>query len=380
MPRYFTTYLKGPEIVDDIYLNKAKNGQFDSRMEAETVGGVQLRNCRPFQAKPQEDRLITFELEENESKIYQEKSPEEKEKLLKETVEALSNIVKQAITDKTILDQGSTLAIAVLEKDQYTVVNLGDSEVIEVRIGQDTQSVRTVNQLHDLTADNPEFKRVGRETQIFPMDQRLNGTLAVSRSIGDIFYEPYGLSHIPQIDTQPYALNEGETVYIIVTSDGLKQKTYDRSNGKTFGLKNEGIADIVKEYRTKTLGTLSLALANEARHQKSNDDISILTTKITSEGRPAQVSVLGVFDGHGKKFGHQVSQFLKDHFKSFFLAFLKSKPLPEWGFEAPLSTPSKTYTPHAQASSSSSSQASSSNSLVPDFEQELDEKTDKLAL
>ncbi|KAL7172456.1 hypothetical protein ACSBR2_032030 [Camellia fascicularis] len=50
---------------------------------------------------------------------------------------------------------------------------------------------------------------------------RVNGQLAVSRSIGDVKFKSYGVLSLPEVDWRPLTRNDS---YLVVSSDGIYEK------------------------------------------------------------------------------------------------------------------------------------------------------------
>lgn len=113
-------------------------------------------------------------------------------------------------------NDGCTLALVTrdpIERHVVTVTTLGDSRVIIIskRDGVETMQVH-----EDHNTNNR--REVERVQQYAPLSkQRLDGSLMLTRSLGDLRYVKFGLSHIPDISV--IALDADDVV--VIGSDGL---------------------------------------------------------------------------------------------------------------------------------------------------------------
>ncbi|XVE68656.1 hypothetical protein DITRI_Ditri09bG0086300 [Diplodiscus trichospermus] len=95
---------------------------------------------------------------------------------------------------------GCTSVIVVVANNQILVANVGDSKV--VLCSQKFHSLQDI-----------------REATGVP---RVNGQLAVSRSIGNLHYKRFGVIAVPEvIDWQPLNRNDS---YLVISSDGIFEK------------------------------------------------------------------------------------------------------------------------------------------------------------
>jgi serine/threonine protein phosphatase PrpC len=207
---------------------------------------------------------------------------------------------------------GSTGVVAVIESKtgRCNIGNLGDSEVIVVHFNKEgsLKYAKTLNRLHNVT----EVRGLERlkDAGYPPLENnRIAGRLELTRSFGDMKYQDYGLSDDPELILFKPELEEGDELYYIISSDGIRYK--DRLSKKQ-PLSNEGIAQLIQENRKLPLDQLAFSLTREAKDKRSaNDNISILISKIPLIPDTNELSLFAVFDGHG---GSSVSQVLNISF------------------------------------------------------------------
>jgi len=93
-----------------------------------------------------------------------------------------------------------------------TIAHVGDSRVV-IRIAGKAQRIT-----RDHKASDPdEQKRVMAEGGTIKND-RLGGSLAVTRSFGDFYYKKKGLSSVPEITTVQIGKDDE---FIIMATDGI---------------------------------------------------------------------------------------------------------------------------------------------------------------
>lgn len=106
---------------------------------------------------------------------------------------------------------GSTALCTILRDKKLYSANLGDSQAIIIR----RQNVVKLTNLHDFSNETERFNVEQRGGTI--LRNRLEGELAISRSIGDINYKAY-MSSEPELST--YEVTEDDD-FLLLGSDGF---------------------------------------------------------------------------------------------------------------------------------------------------------------
>ncbi|OVA05389.1 Protein phosphatase 2C (PP2C)-like domain [Macleaya cordata] len=126
---------------------------------------------------------------------------------------------------KNNLDSGSTAAIVLIVDGQILVANIGDSKALLC-----SERFLSAKEAKELTRDHhpdrdDERSRVeaaGGYVLEWNGVHRVNGELAVSRTIGDVSFKSYGVISAPEVtDWQPLIAND---TYLVAASDGVFEK------------------------------------------------------------------------------------------------------------------------------------------------------------
>jgi len=264
--RYFKTNSK--RILSSESGVDASNGEIDYRVEADFSGGSELQGPR----SSQEDRMVSYELSELQTDTYQALRDTQKEALIQDAFKTLTN----DIADEK-LPGGSTVISAWVEPTTHTVwsAGLGDSEIFAIILDKEgkPKSVGSLNDLHN-PDDAQEQKRLTQFAisknktlqDIVKKDRsqisRLGGAIAVSRSLGDIRFEPYGMSHVPSIKKHEFGhIKDDEKLFIVLACDGLTE--YNPKSGLDC-LSKDDIGLLISKNQEKSFGEIAEALASVA--------------------------------------------------------------------------------------------------------------------
>jgi len=106
---------------------------------------------------------------------------------------------------------GSTALCTVIHNKQIYTGNMGDSRAVIFQKG----SFSSLNNLHDFLNENERKAVEERGGTLF--NNRLEGELALSRSIGDINFKAY-MSNEPEVSV--YEMKR-EDKYLVLGSDGF---------------------------------------------------------------------------------------------------------------------------------------------------------------
>ena len=173
-------------------------------------------------------------------------------------------ITDTQVTREGIID-GSTVVIAYIQNETLFVGNAGDARAVLSRNG------KPIRLSHDHKADDPdEVKRIrkagGFVTSEYQTEiPRVNGILAISRSIGDHGVELDGfISHEPFITNTKLGPTDKS---LILACDGVWDVLSDSAAVDIV----DGIGD-PKE--------AAIALKDEALNRRSGDNISVIVIKL----------------------------------------------------------------------------------------------------
>ncbi|KAJ0532225.1 putative protein-serine/threonine phosphatase [Helianthus annuus] len=200
--------------------NKGGHG-YASQMPGEHLGDYALHTGR-----------IKFTL----SKIFSEDFHLEilKESLLKAIDDIDAGFGKEASGYN--LNSGSTAAVILIADNQILAANVGDSkaflcsEMFQSPHEAKATLLRLYEKRRQLTMDHhpdrvDERSRVeaaGGYVSEWAGVSRVNGHLAVSRSIGDLPFKSFGVISVPEVtDWQPLTANDS---YLVAVSDGVLEK------------------------------------------------------------------------------------------------------------------------------------------------------------
>jgi serine/threonine protein phosphatase PrpC len=176
----------------------------------------------------------------------------------------------QTVLPKNISTYAGTTALVILKSsDTLYIANVGDSRaILNFR-----DKVIPVTEDHKPNTKS-EYERItdlgGAVVQDSYGTHRVNGSLALSRAIGDYYLSPF-VSWVPDIYT--VKLNQHNS-FVVAASDGLwdvfdNQEVvdfiYDKMNG-----------DGLRSNPKRTLNTICTSLLQRARIKGSGDNITIL--------------------------------------------------------------------------------------------------------
>ena len=174
--------------------------------------------------------------------------------------------VEDAIKQKKLKD-GSTLCLAYIatnesEKNKKKVVtaHLGDARALIVL---DDGKAREITKDHKPTSRS-EFERIHNMNGRLSKDNRVDGVLAVSRSIGD--FEVYGVGREPEVGE--FEIGEKDK-FLVIGCDGV----FDV-------LSNEDVARIA--VGCKSTKEAAFLIRNAAFASKSADNISVIVVDLTN--------------------------------------------------------------------------------------------------
>ena len=176
---------------------------------------------------------------------------------LLETFKTLNNELKYAASDSC----GSTAAIILISENKIFSANVGDSNIYLLNVNNKT--IKQLSEEHNLS-NIKEKERIESEGGKI-INNRVGGSIIVSRSIGDHYFNKYGLSNQPFTHMEIVTQKEGKL--IILASDGIWDV-----------LKIDSIFDIFD--LTLSCKALSIEIVNYAKNKGSRDNISCIVIKL----------------------------------------------------------------------------------------------------
>ncbi|XP_011079913.1 probable protein phosphatase 2C 51 isoform X2 [Sesamum indicum] len=150
------------------------------------------------------------------------------EALLRTIHDIDSEFSKEALEEGYV--SGSTATIVLLSDGQFLVANVGDSKAIlcssKVHVHHHAEAPSIEDYAEELTRDHhpdredekARIEAAGGFVRVWGVP-RVNGVLAVSRAIGDVFLKRYGVTADPEI--AGWRQFTPENRYLVVASDGI---------------------------------------------------------------------------------------------------------------------------------------------------------------
>ncbi|EFA75202.1 protein phosphatase 2C [Heterostelium album PN500] len=152
---------------------------------------------------------------------------------------------------------GATAAAVLIENNHYYVSNIGDTRVVLCRNGQ-AKRLSFDHKPND-PSEEERIRKLGGYVISNQHTARVNGTLAVSRSIGDFYMEPF-------VVPDPYlSITEAhpDDQYLIVACDGIWDEITDQT-----------ACDII--LNSKSLKDAAYRLKDFAYFKGSDDNITVI--------------------------------------------------------------------------------------------------------
>lgn len=212
--------------------------------------------------------FVSNYLRDNYENILKEKIRENRFTITDVLVRSLQEVIKK-IPKEQAFTCGSTCLVALKYGEVIFIANAGDCRAIM----NDDLNVMPITVDHKPNLKR-EYDRIlaleGGHVTFHPLDvPRVNGNLAVSRSVGDFYLHPW-VTWVP--DIYVVKVNNNNNI-VILASDGIWDTMSNYDVNKIF------IDNIVKNDNTITkdvLNTASHECLREARRKGSTDNITLL--------------------------------------------------------------------------------------------------------
>lgn len=123
-----------------------------------------------------------------------------------------------------VLQCGTTATVALLKNGiDLVVASVGDSGALICRLGDPA----TLTKAHHPTREEEQERIKSLNGWIdWGLDAKVNGRLAMTRSIGDFHLKPYGVIAIPEI--QQIKLDHHTDAFIVLHTDGVSHVMSDK--------------------------------------------------------------------------------------------------------------------------------------------------------
>ena len=158
-------------------------------------------------------KFVSEYLNENLPKILYsqiEKNEYQIEKSINETFEEINKNLETIPNAKEI---GSTATIIIIDNNILYCANVGDSQCYYIT----KDKIIQMTKLHNCK-NKEEIERVKKNKGLV-FQNRVFGSLSLTRSIGDTYFKEFGVSGIPDITKE--ILSENYSKFIILGSDGV---------------------------------------------------------------------------------------------------------------------------------------------------------------
>eukprot|EP01095_Lingulamoeba_sp_RSL-Kostka_P015065 TRINITY_DN6810_c0_g1_i1.p1 TRINITY_DN6810_c0_g1~~TRINITY_DN6810_c0_g1_i1.p1 ORF type:complete len:318 (+),score=122.72 TRINITY_DN6810_c0_g1_i1:102-1055(+) len=175
------------------------------------------------------------------------------------------------------LKDGTTAAVAVIRDNKIYVANLGDAEVIIGKLDEDQETLKPIclTKIHKPT--DPDEKERITSNGGFVFNNRISGTIAISRAFGDIEYKTVFeegdvkigklISSTPYVNT--YDIDPENDLFMIVGCDGVWE-----------AMSHQDSVDFVQDcLEENSIEEIPEFLCQKAHKKGSNDNISCIIVK-----------------------------------------------------------------------------------------------------
>ncbi|XP_031287166.1 probable protein phosphatase 2C 51 [Pistacia vera] len=200
-----------------------------------------------------------------------------KEALLSTIYDIDAKFTQEAV--KNNLLSGSTATVIVLFDGKILVANVGDSKAIifsEIESGQGPEASLSAIELtkdhHPDQADERARIEATGGSVIVRGVPRVNGILAMSRAIGDIYLKRYGVIAVPEVTGWQHI--SGNDRYLVVASDGIFES-----------LKPNDVGDLILKWDSHYVkgpsSTLAEFIVKTAYDEGSTDNLSVIVIPLS---------------------------------------------------------------------------------------------------
>ncbi len=175
---------------------------------------------------------------------------------LNNTFKSINNEIKFYCADTS----GTTAAIALLSGNKILTANVGDSSIALIDSKQ--KEIKFLTEEHKLSNEREMVRVLAEKRKIY--NERVGGSLIITRSIGDHCFNKYGLSNDPFIHVE--ICTNKENKILVIASDGIWD-IINKENLLTF------------DY-SQSAKEICYSMTQYAKNKGSRDNISIIIVKL----------------------------------------------------------------------------------------------------
>lgn len=286
---------KKGKVLTEYEQESAKKGLLDYQAYDEEIA-IGIYEAIGYRSS-QEDR-VAYEA----SEIFSNVDPLVRLSMLKEKISFLQKTLGQ------LSDEGSTLICSVILEDIILTAHVGDSAAFLVLFNNDGSTAhfeRLNKHLHNPDLNTAEGQRachIASQNHLpCPYERygvwRLGDGLALSRAIGDLSSEPFGLIHTPEAEITP--LSSSHKGFVILACDGLTERLTLRQ-----------LQFLIEDNKNRLPHELAKILVYNALKSGSQDNVSVMVASLPTKP-PFFSRSMVLFDGHG---GNRTAQALSENF------------------------------------------------------------------
>jgi serine/threonine protein phosphatase PrpC len=217
-----------------------------------------------------------------------------------------------------LIEQGTTAVVCAVNREKIITAYLGDSPayiVVKNEAGDIIELRCLTKELHN-GENEAERMRAGMQFMRSTNAWVMPGGLAMSRSIGDDYYNDKKLSHEPSIYFDEITIPKGGSAFALLVTDGVLDKAKKNSNEQSANEENTQLSDveIIKSFLEKKsphaadeatlikalpIAKRPAAIVKCAVDRGSRDDITAAVVPLSADDANDEARVVSVWDGHG---------------------------------------------------------------------------------
>jgi serine/threonine protein phosphatase PrpC len=189
---------------------------------------------------------------------------DEPDQNVKVIIEASIQKLSNELISLANVNGGSTFCGLLINsvKKIFFVINIGDSSLATVSVGDDGKNLN-----FKILTNGHKVSNLQEKERIVHLNglihDRVGGQLLVTRALGDFAFEPFGLSHSPEINEYPISKEK----YILLASDGV----WDVIDSKQALI-------LIDQNKDETINELVQSFVEDAK-LTSTDNISMIGLK-----------------------------------------------------------------------------------------------------
>ena len=217
-----------------------------------------------------------------------------------------------------LIEQGSTTVVCAINREKIVTAHLGDSSAYIIVKNEDGEIVELRRLTKELHNGESEAERIRAGMQFMRSTNAwvMPGGLAMSRSIGDDFYNDKKLSREPSICFDEIKIPKQGSAFVLLITDGVLDKAKKSDNEQSASEENPHISDVevirsfLEKKTSNAAGDTKLvkdlpiaerpaAIVKCAVERGSRDDITAAIVPLSSDDAKDEARVVSVWDGHG---------------------------------------------------------------------------------